>query len=189
MAPAWHPNNVTWTGTTTAVARVGIGIGSCHPSPCVLRDDVGEGQDGSPSSRSCGQPSTTSRPRCLERSIGAEGHSPGDRLELPSTCRSFFLFPSFLSGFCPFCPVSVLFPVLLFVSCDLGPSAYYWAGNEPDILAPWLFPFAGGQYHNYTTHWTRWLVDNAYDASAAGIPGNDDFGTLSAWCVICGQRW
>jgi hypothetical protein len=56
------------------------------------------------------------------------------------------------------------------------------AGNEPDILAPWLFAFAGAKYHNYTVHWTRWLVDHAYgNTPRDGLPGNDDFGTLSAW--------
>ena len=25
-------------------------------------------------------------------------------------------------------------------------NGWYWAGNEPDLLAPWLFPFAGAQY-------------------------------------------
>lgn len=62
-------------------------------------------------------------------------------------------------------------------------NAWYWPGNEPDILAPWLFPFAGAQYQNYTNYWTRWLVDQAYSLGADGLPGNDDFGTLSAWLI------
>ena len=40
-----------------------------------------------------------------------------------------------------------------------------------------------GAYQNYTAYWTRWLVDNAYTLDAAGIPGNDDFGTLSSWLL------
>lgn len=66
----------------------------------------------------------------------------------------------------------------------LLPNEGYWAGNEPDLLAPWLFAFAGDasrtQYH------TRWLVANRYSAfgqRGAGLPGNDDLGTLSSWCV------
>jgi len=63
-------------------------------------------------------------------------------------------------------------------------NAWYWAGNEPDILAPWLFNFAGnGSFQNYTAFWTRWLVDNTYNLEAGGIPGNDDFGTLSSWLL------
>ena len=42
-------------------------------------------------------------------------------------------------------------------------NAWYWAGNEPDILAPWLFSFAGAQ--NLTSYWIRWLVSNAYTDS------------------------
>jgi putative alpha-1,2-mannosidase len=30
---------------------------------------------------------------------------------------------------------------------------------------------------------TRYLVDHAYTAAADGIPGNDDYGTMSAWLV------
>ena len=49
-------------------------------------------------------------------------------------------------------------------------------------MAPWLFAFAGAKFHNYTVHWTRWLVDHAYGTTPQnGLPGNDDFGTLSAW--------
>jgi putative alpha-1,2-mannosidase len=61
-------------------------------------------------------------------------------------------------------------------------NAWYWAGNEPNILSPWMFGFAGHQYQNYTNYWTRWLVDNAYGTTGTnGLPGNDDFGTLSTW--------
>lgn len=60
-------------------------------------------------------------------------------------------------------------------------NGWYWAGNEPDLLAPWLFNFAGAQ--NYTAYWTRWLVDHAYTLESGGIPGNDDFGTMSAWLL------
>jgi hypothetical protein len=58
----------------------------------------------------------------------------------------------------------------------------YWAGNEPDILAPWLFVFGGCAHH--TQYWTRWLVEHKYSADADGIPGNDDYGTMSAWLVF-----
>ncbi len=61
-------------------------------------------------------------------------------------------------------------------------NAWYWAGNEPNILAPWMFSFGGKEYHNYTAYWTRYLVDHQYSVSGKdGLPGNDDFGTLSAW--------
>ena len=62
------------------------------------------------------------------------------------------------------------------------PDVGYWAGNEPDILAPWLFVFAGCPHH--TQYWTRWLVEHKYSTAPDGIPGNDDYGTMSAWLVF-----
>ena len=62
------------------------------------------------------------------------------------------------------------------------PNGYgYWAGNEPDLLAPWLYAFAGAQHRAANT--TRWLTEHKYSDAADGVPGNDDFGTLSAWLV------
>ena len=48
-------------------------------------------------------------------------------------------------------------------------NAWYWSGNEPDILAPWMFRWRS-RYHNYTSFWTRWLVDNDYGVGADGLP-------------------
>jgi hypothetical protein len=62
------------------------------------------------------------------------------------------------------------------------PDVGYWAGNEPDILAPWLFVFGGCPHH--TQYWTRWLVEHKYSSKPDGIPGNDDYGTMSAWLVF-----
>ena len=61
------------------------------------------------------------------------------------------------------------------------PNTHYWAGNEPDLLAPWLYAFAGAQHR--TAVETRWLCEHAYSDTPAGLPGNDDFGTMSAWLV------
>ena len=55
------------------------------------------------------------------------------------------------------------------------------AGNEPDILAPWQFGFAGTP--NNTQYWTRWLLQHEYSSAPDGLPGNDDYGTMSAWQV------
>ena len=59
---------------------------------------------------------------------------------------------------------------------------YYWAGNEPDILAPWLFAFVPGALMK-TGEATRWIATNRYNDKPDGLPGNDDFGALSAWLV------
>eukprot|EP00118_Oscarella_pearsei_P026501 m.809 g.809 ORF g.809 m.809 type:complete len:745 (+) comp4904_c0_seq1:2-2236(+) len=61
------------------------------------------------------------------------------------------------------------------------PNSYYWAGNEPDILAPYLFNFAGRP--DLTQKYVRWLGDHRYSTKPSGVPGNDDFGTLSSWYV------
>ncbi len=58
---------------------------------------------------------------------------------------------------------------------------YYWAGNEPDILSPWLFAWANRS--DLTIRHTRWLIDHRYTANADGVPGNDDYGALSGWLV------
>jgi len=59
------------------------------------------------------------------------------------------------------------------------PDPYYWAGNEPDILAVYLFDFAGRP--DLTQKYVRWLMDNKYTIESDGLPGNDDYGTMSAW--------
>jgi predicted alpha-1,2-mannosidase len=60
---------------------------------------------------------------------------------------------------------------------DLG----YWHGNEPDIHAAYLFTDLGRPER--THHWVDWIMSRRYDDSPAGLDGNDDGGTLSAWYV------
>lgn len=80
------------------------------------------------------------------------------------------------------------------------PDPYYWAGNEPDIGAPWQFAHANRS--DLTAKYVRWVAEHAYGVDAAGVPGelalgrtivrvtnipplagNDDYGALSAWLV------
>ena len=61
------------------------------------------------------------------------------------------------------------------------PNPFFWAGNEPDLLAPWLFSLAGRP--DLTAKYTRWALDTYYTTEPDGIPGNDDFGTMSSWAV------
>lgn len=57
------------------------------------------------------------------------------------------------------------------------------AGNEPDLLAPWLYAFAGEAALPKVGRHTRWLAERMYADAPSGLPGNDDYGTLSAWQV------
>ena len=70
------------------------------------------------------------------------------------------------------------------------PNPYYWGGNEPDLLEPWLFnwmsaPGKAAEFAPLTQFWTRWILSSGqvYSAGPGGIPGNDDYGTMSAWAV------
>lgn len=62
------------------------------------------------------------------------------------------------------------------------PNAYYWQGNQPDLFAAFLFNSAGRP--DLTQHWTRWILRHKYSDDEAGLDGNDDGGTLSAWYVL-----
>jgi len=59
------------------------------------------------------------------------------------------------------------------------PNPFYWQGNEHDLLFPWLFH--AGDRPDLTQYWTRWILDNKYSNTPSGLPGNDDYGTMSAW--------
>jgi len=68
---------------------------------------------------------------------------------------------------------------------DLGyllPLPYYWHGNEPDIHSAYLFAAAGRPAG--TERWVDWVRKAHYDLGPAGLAGNDDAGTLSAWFVF-----
>jgi predicted alpha-1,2-mannosidase len=54
-------------------------------------------------------------------------------------------------------------------------------GNEPSNHHPYLFTFAGAPWK--TQQWAR-KVAGLYNATPAGVPGNDDCGQLSSWFVF-----
>ncbi|PKN53940.1 MAG: hypothetical protein CVU56_29165 [Deltaproteobacteria bacterium HGW-Deltaproteobacteria-14] len=64
------------------------------------------------------------------------------------------------------------------------PSNFYYQGNEPDLVAPWLFGFGGRP--ELTRFWTTWVADTMYALESWGLDGNDDGGTLSSWYVFAG---
>ncbi len=61
------------------------------------------------------------------------------------------------------------------------PNPYYWAGNEPDMQAAWMFSYAGR--FDLTQKYTKWIAQEYYSDKWDGLPGNDDYGALSAWLV------
>jgi predicted alpha-1,2-mannosidase len=53
--------------------------------------------------------------------------------------------------------------------------------NEPSIETPWLYDFAGEPYKTQDT--VRTVLDRYWKNAPDGIPGNDDLGEMSSWCV------
>ncbi len=62
---------------------------------------------------------------------------------------------------------------------DFIASEAYWAGNEHDMHAIYLFNEAGRP--ELTQKWARWAMDNRYANLPSGLDGNDDAGAISAW--------
>jgi predicted alpha-1,2-mannosidase len=63
-----------------------------------------------------------------------------------------------------------------------GMRPYYWASNQPDINAPYVFAQLGRP--DLTQKWVTWIRCNHYGPGADGLPGNDDGGTMSSWFVF-----
>jgi predicted alpha-1,2-mannosidase len=65
---------------------------------------------------------------------------------------------------------------------NVGPNKpYYWAGNEPDLLAPWIYDYAGKPYKTQAE--VHKLLSGVYSNTPGGEPGNDDLGAMSSWYV------
>lgn len=67
---------------------------------------------------------------------------------------------------------------------DILPNPYYWAGNEEDLFAVWQFAFAPASRQDLTASYSRQLLERHYTNAPDGLPGNDDFGTMSAWALF-----
>jgi putative alpha-1,2-mannosidase len=64
---------------------------------------------------------------------------------------------------------------------QLFDSGQYNAGNEHDLLAPYLSLHAGRP--DRTADRVRAVLGTAYGSGRDGLPGNDDAGALSSWYV------
>ncbi len=59
---------------------------------------------------------------------------------------------------------------------------YFYMGNEPNFATPWLYDWAGAPWR--TQDVVRRIVDESFQASPGGLPGNDDLGATSSWLVF-----
>jgi predicted alpha-1,2-mannosidase len=59
---------------------------------------------------------------------------------------------------------------------------YYNVSNEPGFLTPCLYIWTGRQ--DKTSERVRKIIRNHYDNTRAGIPGNDDSGSMSSWVAF-----
>jgi len=62
---------------------------------------------------------------------------------------------------------------------NILPNVGYWGGNEPSLFHPFMFAY--GDRVDLTQYWTRYVIEDLYSNEPGGVPGNDDFATLSAW--------
>ncbi|MBE7211040.1 MAG: GH92 family glycosyl hydrolase, partial [Gluconacetobacter diazotrophicus] len=60
-------------------------------------------------------------------------------------------------------------------------NAHAELNNEPSIGAPWLYDWAGEPWK--TQELVRAVLDRLWTTAPNGIPGNDDLGEMSSWCV------
>ena len=63
------------------------------------------------------------------------------------------------------------------------PNPWAWVGNEPSLLLPWMHAWAGPQHAWRAQFWPRWHLRTYWTPTVDGLPGNDDYGTTSAWAV------
>lgn len=63
-----------------------------------------------------------------------------------------------------------------------APNPYYWAGNEHDFLAPFLFNY--GPNCTNTQYWSREANVLHFSNTPHGIPGNEDYGSMATWFLF-----
>lgn len=72
--------------------------------------------------------------------------------------------------------------VILPFAANWLPNPYFWVGNEHDLLFPFEFHQAGRT--DLSQYWVRWLTEHKWTAEPDGLPGMDDYGTMSAWYLL-----
>ncbi len=70
----------------------------------------------------------------------------------------------------------------LFTELNAGTKRpYFYIGNEPEHGTPWTYVFAGAPPR--TQEVVARIIDQEFNTSSGGLPGNDDLGATSAWLV------
>jgi putative alpha-1,2-mannosidase len=65
------------------------------------------------------------------------------------------------------------------------PNPYYWAGNEISSFTPFLFAYSSHPGAcTRTQYWSRRLSLMHYSNTPHGLPGNDDYGSMSTWFIF-----
>jgi len=59
----------------------------------------------------------------------------------------------------------------------------FTVNNEPDIANPYLFTYVKGEEYR-TPFLVKKIIEHDFGTDAAGLPGNDDCGTISGWLVF-----
>ena len=59
---------------------------------------------------------------------------------------------------------------------------WFAAGNEPDFQVPWTYNWISKP--NKTSQTISRILNEQYNSSVSGLPGNDDLGTMGAWYVF-----
>ncbi len=58
---------------------------------------------------------------------------------------------------------------------------HFYIGNEPGFAVPWAYIWAGAPAR--TQDVVRRIIEEEFDDTPAGLPGNDDLGAMSAWLI------
>lgn len=65
---------------------------------------------------------------------------------------------------------------------NIAPNPYFWAGNEHDSFAPFMFNF--GPNCTRTQYWSRKTTHLSFSNTPHGVPGNEDYGAMATWLLF-----
>ena len=66
---------------------------------------------------------------------------------------------------------------------NIVPNPYYCPGIEEDLFSVYMFPYPPVSRQDLTAYYTCKILEYYYPNKPLGIPGQDDYGTMSAWAI------